>query len=236
MRTTETLNPGLYVHRPDGTQRCDDFGALQLLEGRCTLDTGGTQIFVGDSLGQDRAHSTSLCNASTPAGASALSLGVPQSGAVDPAFELDAYTFAATNGQQLTIAVTRTDGDLNPECACTDRTQLCQASAVIGDTASKNCNIDADGEHVILVGDFWATTPAATMYPSARRRRSDPPPTAVDRRQLLQFGQAHPFLSAVGLVDGARTDDHTLVGHIWVGPGVGAVGATVGVCPDHSAS
>ncbi|MCB0113572.1 MAG: hypothetical protein KDD84_05770, partial [Caldilineaceae bacterium] len=158
VRTTETLNPGLYVHRPDGTQRCDDFGALQLLEGRCTLDTGGTHtIFVGDSLGQGSgAFNLFVQRINAPAGASALSLGVPQSGAVDPAFELDAYTFAATNGQQLTIAVTRTDGDLNPEWRVyrPDHTQLCQASAVIGDTASKNCNIDADGEHVILVGDF----------------------------------------------------------------------------------
>ncbi len=155
--TSDTFSSEVGVYRPDGTRLCFDSESLGLAEAECSLDTSGTHtILVADSGGNDTGtYTLYLRRPNNPVNAIPIAFGDILSGTIDPAIELDAYTFDGTAGDQVFVRMTATSGDIDPqfEVYAPDGTQLCSDSGYGSTPAEAECSLDSDGTYAILGGD-----------------------------------------------------------------------------------
>ena len=150
----------LRIFRPDGTEVCSASTSGAFLEETCTLDaTGQHTLFVGDIFGVNGgSYQLYAQQTDNPAGAVSLAYGDTVAGTVNPAVEMEAYTFTGADGDVVDFQVTQTAGELDPEMRVyrPDGTLLCD-DWTTGTTLETTCTLDTAGSHLILIADFGGT-------------------------------------------------------------------------------
>jgi hypothetical protein len=119
---------------------------------------------VGDAFGQGSGgHQLFVQRLNAPVGAIAITDGQTRPATIDPAVEVDAYTFTGVSGEKVRVRMTQTGGALKPQFQVyrPDQTLLCQFTAAIGVVAEIECTLDASGQHVILASDWQGANPGS---------------------------------------------------------------------------
>jgi hypothetical protein len=121
---------------------------------------------IADASGQvvesDKSNNTRLANTATPA-QQPLSFGQTLAGAISAALQANTYTFSASGGDVVLLAITATSGTLVPEIkvfgsgpnpVCSAAPGLCEGSTV----EITDCALPATGTYTVLVDDCGGNT------------------------------------------------------------------------------
>jgi hypothetical protein len=155
--------PDVRIYRPDGSLLCETSSST-LAQELCTLDATGTHTILGGSFGSEVGDfSLFLQRTINPANAVAIAYGENKNGSVNNVGEMDAYTFAGTSGDQITVQVADVDNVLTPDVRVyrPDGSLLCEDSD--STLADLECTLDATGNHTILAGSYGSEIGAYTL-------------------------------------------------------------------------
>jgi len=159
-RTSGTLDPQMRVFHADGTAvpNCSASTILVTLELTCVLDGSGPYtLLASDGSGDETGgYALTLQRLNNPANATPIAIGEILSGTIDPAVELDTYTFTGTAGDRVLLRMSRTSGTLDPQLRVfrADGTAVpnCSASTILV-TLEITCALDGSGPYTLLASD-----------------------------------------------------------------------------------
>lgn len=162
--TLGTLDPQIRLYRPDGTPLCtashDSGGSAEIYH--CTLPETGTYTFLAHDYGHTEVgnYRIYLQRLSNPVNASPISFGQNLPADIALAAEMDAFTFNASVGDRIIIAMAISSGLLDPQIRLYDQAGnlICQAYYTNGGAAEINdCPLPVDGTYIILTNDYGNT-------------------------------------------------------------------------------
>ena len=160
-RQTGSWDPQFRVFLPDGTAVPDcstDVVVTSFVEVQCTLTSGQAHtLIISDPGGNETGdYDLTLQRLNNPVNSVIINFGDSVSGSIDPTVELDAYTFSGTSGDEISITMTRTSGNLDPQIRTyqSDGTNIPDCSSVTGSSVlTVSCTLTVMGDHAILVSD-----------------------------------------------------------------------------------
>ena len=169
VNTAGAIAPVTEVVQTDGTTQC---GINSAVDQTCVLDSGGShRILVSDASGpQIGTYRIQIQRLNNPLTCPAISLGATGSaGDIASRPEMDCFTYNATTaGQKLRVRVAEKGASptlfATIEVVRPNGTTVCAANGSI----EVNCNLDATGNHRIIVRDLTGQN-TGTYGVSARR-------------------------------------------------------------------
>jgi Concanavalin A-like lectin/glucanases superfamily len=162
--TSGGLVPEIRVFDPSGTQVCSAAPGFcsggEVETAPCALTTSGTYTIFVDDCGNRKTgnYDLYLQRLNAPGGASAIGFGETVSANVSKPAQKDTYTFVASAGDIVGLALTTTSGTLVPELRVygPNGTQVCAAAPGFcsgGEAEIGSCTLATAGTYTVLVDD-----------------------------------------------------------------------------------
>lgn len=155
-RISSSLWPALTLYSPHGTELKTDYGS-DVAEVNCTLaETGEYTVSAFDYWGDNTGnYSVFFQRLNNPGNAMSVKFGETVSGSIDPAGDVDTYSFSATAGDSVLVRASQTSGYLYPEVRlyAPDGTELGRDWG--WGVAELTSTLAEDGNYTILVHDHY---------------------------------------------------------------------------------
>lgn len=208
-RSTNTLQPWFRLYSPDGAFRCEGY-AGRFVETGCTLPIAGTYtLLVADAtLGRAETgdYRLQVQRLNNPIGVTALPYGEQLTAAIDPAAEMDTYTFNGEVDETIVVRMHRTSNTLQPWFRLYDPKGnfVCQGFAErFVETA---CDLKMAGRYTLVTADASSPRELTGSYGLYIQRLEDPgAATSIDSFGLWLTG---------GINNAAEVDTFTFTGAV----------------------